>query len=106
MLGNKISDIVLNSIAEFFRSFCIFAEDCLKYGEVNEFGNTKLFLVAVNPLGNINHHIGEYFYVSFFCLNKNGRNSSVLDLCSSFLIYNIACFCKYVTCKLTYNIFG
>ena len=54
--------------------------------EIYKFCNSKFFLIAVNPLGNVNHHVRKNLNVSFFSLNHNRSNRCVLNLCSSLLV--------------------
>src|SRR5699024_6695313 len=46
----------------------------------------------------IYHEIGQYFYVSFFCLNPHERYGSVLDLLCLLLCKLCACFCQNLPC--------
>ena len=103
MFRNQIMDVSADCILDFFQ-FCIFFQNLCQHWIINQLCNTDFFRIHIYIMAQINHHIGQNFCVTLFCLNPDIRNCRILDCICQFTVNFLTCFCQHFTCTRIHNI--
>ena len=79
MLGYKLADILLQSFGQLLGILAELVQNLLQNRVINQLADTELSGVAVNKIGQLNHHIGKNLHISLLSLDIYEGNRLILD---------------------------